>query len=292
MPHLLGDGRDVPELKATAETAGAERTLAFRDPSLEGPIALIGGPYSNHLALRAVLADARRRGAARVFCLGDLGGFGPNPGKIRPILEEEGVHTLAGNYDESLAARLGDCGCGYTHPADNHFAQLSYEYTSRRLPEDDRRWLGALPRHIRFTRGGRRYLLCHGSPRRVNEFLFESACSDVFLMRLAREAGADVIGVTHTGLHWQRLLPDGTRFINAGAVGRPANDGRTGVWYALLPAGSEEALFLPTPYDHGALTREMREEGLPEEFVETIRTGWWTTCLEVLPAKERVRGRF
>jgi hypothetical protein len=31
---------------------------------------------------------------------------------------------------------------------------------------------------------------------------------------------------------------------------------------------------------------------LPAEFVETVRTGWWTTCLEVLPARERARGRF
>jgi hypothetical protein len=45
-------------------------------------------------------------------------------------------------------------------------------------------------------------------------------------------------------------------------------------------------------YDHDQLATEMREEGLPEEFVETILTGWWTTCLEVLPARERARGRF
>jgi hypothetical protein len=53
------------------------------------------------VALAAVLADARRRGAARIFCLGDLGGFGPNPGKVFPILEEFGVVTIAGNYDRS-----------------------------------------------------------------------------------------------------------------------------------------------------------------------------------------------
>jgi hypothetical protein len=35
----------------------------------------------------------------------------------------------------------------------------------------------------------------------------------------------------------------------------------------------------------------MQEEGLPEEFTETIQTGWWTTCLEILPGKERRRGR-
>ena len=36
----------------------------------------------------------------------------------------------------------------------------------------------------------------------------------------------------------------------------------------------------------------MRAAGLPEAFVETIETGWWTTCLEVVPAPERARGRF
>jgi hypothetical protein len=35
----------------------------------------------------------------------------------------------------------------------------------------------------------------------------------------------------------------------------------------------------------------MRAENLPEEFVETVLTGWWTTCLEILPAKERALGR-
>jgi hypothetical protein len=34
----------------------------------------------------------------------------------------------------------------------------------------------------------------------------------------------------------------------------------------------------------------MRAEGIAEPFVRTIETGWWTTCLEILPAKERSRG--
>ena len=259
---------------------------------VDGAVAFLGGVYSNHVALRAVLADARARGADRIFCLGDLGGFGPNPGKVYPLLEEHGVVTMAGNYDRSLAARLADCGCGYTHPSDNRFAQLSYDYTNRRTTEAERRWLGAIPPEIRFRRAGARFLLCHGSPRRVNEFLWESAASDAYLARLARDAGADQVLCTHTGIHWERRLPDGSRFTNVGAVGRPANDGRAEIWYAFLPAGSLDVERIPVAYDHEALAAEMKEEGLPEEFIETIRTGWWTTCLEILPAKERARGRF
>ena len=44
--------------------------------------------------------------------------------------------------------------------------------------------------------------------------------------------------------------------------------------------------FVPVEYDHERLAAEMRAERLPDEFVETILTGWWTTCLEVLPVKE------
>jgi hypothetical protein len=50
--------------------------------------------------------------------------------------------------------------------------------------------------------------------------------------------------------------------------------------------------FIPVDYDYQRLAQEMQDEGLPEEFVETILTGWWTTCLEVLPAKERRRGKW
>jgi len=255
-------------------------------------IALLGGSYSNHLALRAVLENARSRGAARIFCLGDLGGFGPSPGRIQPLLEEFGVLTLAGNYDLALASRQPDCGCGYTHPDDNRFARISYDHTSRRTTDPERAWLDGLPGAIRFRREGRRYHLCHGSPRRVNEFLWESAASDAFLTRLASDAGADVVACTHTGLPWTRPLPDGSRFINVGAVGRPPNDGDRAAVYALLPAGTHAPEFPRVPYDHEALAVEMEAEGLPAEFVETIRTGWWTTCLEILPAKERARGRF
>ena len=267
-------------------------TLRLHEPDLEGTIAFLGGIYSNHVALRAAAQDARRRGVRRLFCLGDLGGFGPNPGKVLPVLDEFEVTTLAGNYDRSLAERLPDCGCGYTHPSDNHFAQLSYDYTNRRTTDRDRARLGALPGSIRFTRGGRRFLLCHGSPRRINEFLWESASSDAFLSRLLREADADTLLCSHTGIHWARHLPDGGLLVNAGAVGRPANDGSPRVWYARFEAGRDEPGFIDVTYDQESLALEMEEESLPREFVETIRTGWWTTCLEILPAKERARGKY
>ena len=154
--------------------------------------------------------------------------------------------------------------------------------------------MATLPSHLRLTIAGKRVLLCHGSPRKINEFLWETATPDPFVEKVLRDYAADLIVCTHTGLHWQRLVGPGRGIVNVGALGRPANDGKTNVWFAILEerAGDVAVEFVPVDYDGARLAREMRSEGLPGEFIETIETGWWTTCLEVLPAKERARGRF
>ena len=257
-------------------------------------VALFGGVYSNHLALEAAIADAAARQVEAMFCLGDLGAFGPNPDKVFPLLRDHGVAVVRGNYDDSIARGLDDCQCGYTDPRDNHYARLSYQYTFRKTSPVNRAWMGDFPTEIRFRLGDLDVLACHGSPRQTNEFLWESTTPTHFLDKLADDSGADVIVGTHTGIPWRRSWGDGRAYVNVGALGRPANDGRTEVWYAVLEADRRELScdFVPVAYDHEALAREMRVEELPEEFVETILTGWWTTCLEILPGKERARGRF
>jgi predicted phosphodiesterase len=256
-------------------------------------IAFFGGIYSNHLALEAALRDAKARGADAVYCLGDLGAFGPHPDRVFPLLRDAGVLCIQGNYDHSIGNGLADCRCGYTDPRDNHFARLSYDYTFRHTNPANRDWMRQLPPQRRPQLGRYRLLLCHGSPRKTNEFLWESTTSTHFLEHLAEEHQADVILATHTGLKWHRRLAGDRHFVNVGVLGRPENDGRTCVWYALLEAGPELRVeFVPVEYDHRWLAAEMRAERLPEEFVQTVLTGWWTTCLEVLPAKERRKGRF
>ncbi len=260
-----------------------------------GPVALFGGVYSNHLALAATLENAARAGATDIVCLGDLGAFGPHPDRAVEIVRDAGIPVVQGNYDHSLGHDLDDCRCGYTDPRDNWFAGLSYRYTYARTSPDHRAWMRQLPAALRLTVGSSRVVACHGSPRRNNEFLWESTSSDAFLAWLLDASEADVLCVSHTGLPWSRVLSDGRRVVNVGAIGRPANDGRTDVVYALLAVDAEGALRVDwrrVAYDHLRLAAEMRAESLPEEFVETIEAGWWTTCLEVLPWRERGRGRF
>lgn len=293
-------------------------------------LAFFGGIYNNHFALAAAIADARSRGVDAMWCLGDLGAFGPHPDRTCELIRENGISVVQGNYDHSIGHALNDCQCGYTDPRDNHFAQLSYDYTLAHTHDEHRAWMRTLPTQARLEIDGVRVLLCHGSPRRTNEFLWESATSTQFLAKLCDDSECDVILGTHTGLHWQRTwsesstatvrersvqkpggpLPDGRGtvskaargFINVGVLGRPENDGATNVWYTLLRTGDDmrvgrtplpwEVEFVPLTYDHERLAREMRDKRLPDEFIETILTGWWTTCLEVLPSKERRRGKW
>ena len=256
-------------------------------------LAFFGGIYNNSIALERGVAGAKRAGVDGLFALGDFGGFGPHPDRVFPILLGAGVECIQGNYEESLSSDADDCHCGYTDPRDNHFAQISYDYTAKNTSPEWKRWMGTLPKTRRLEVGGRRVLLVHGSPRKINEFLWESTSPVAFLEKMLDDFEADVLVCTHTGLPWKRFLPSGRLVVNAGVLGRPANDGRTNVWYALLTFGPEVSVdFQPVEYDFPRLAAEMGQEGLPAEFVETVLTGWWTTCLEILPAKERQRGRY
>jgi hypothetical protein len=71
----------------------------------------------------------------------------------------------------------------------------------------------------------------------------------------------------------------------------PTGPAKTSAYHDNLPC-QLQVDFVHLIYDHDRLAGEMASEGLPDEFIETIRTGWWTTCNEILPAKERRRGIY
>ncbi|MBM79208.1 MAG: metallophosphoesterase [Planctomycetaceae bacterium] len=261
-------------------------------------LAFFGGVYNNYLALDAAVRDARGRGAEKLYCLGDLGAFGPHPDRVFDVIHDAGVECIQGNYDNGIGNGMDNCQCGYTDPRDNHFAQISYDYTYENTSQCHRDWMKELPTEGRLELDGLSVLLCHGSPRKTNEFLWQSTTSTHFLNKLADDFESELIFGTHTGIHWERELSRNRRFVNVGVLGRPENDGRTNVWYTLLrtgddaPSGPYEIEFVPLVYDHERLAREMAGEKLPEEFIETIMSGWWSTCLEVLPSKERRAGIY
>jgi predicted phosphodiesterase/pyruvate-formate lyase-activating enzyme len=255
-------------------------------------LAVCGGVYANPWALEAFVADARRRGAERLLCLGDLGGFGAACDAVWPLLLEHGIECIAGNYDIAIGRGDPDCGCGYTDPRDNHFAQVMYNYTLAETSRAFAAWMRGLPGEWRETVAGVDVHAVHGSPLAVNDFVWESLEEDELALRV-RASGAEVLLCTHTGIPWQREC-EGTLVVNAGTIGRPANDGRREGWYALVDVedGRASADLVSLAYDWRAHAAALRASGLPEPFAETVETGWWTTCLEIVPPAERARGRY
>ena len=263
------------------------------DHAYERRIALFGGAYSNWVATDAVVSHAKRQNVEDIWFLGDVGGFGAYPDRTVEVLVGGQVKAIQGNYDHSVGQGLEDCGCGYSDPMDNYYADISYRYTLEASSAATRTWMRELGPPTIVTIGAQRVLLCHGSPRRVNEFLWESTTPVGYVSHLCRLFGVDLIVCTHTGLHWQRHGPDGTGIVNVGAVGRPANDGRLAAWYTLLEATPNgiRGTFVPVHYDAAPVIAAMNDVGLPQLFADTLATGWWTTCLETLPSRERSRGR-
>jgi hypothetical protein len=102
-----------------------------------------------------------------------------------------------------------------------------------------------------------------------------------------RDYHADVVLCTHTGIKWQRASQEASG--ERGDDSQAENDGMPNVWYSILTA--EDGLrveFVPVHYEHGPWPARWKRKDF-RQFVETVRTGWWTTCLEILPAKERAR---
>lgn len=255
-------------------------------------IAAFGGVYANPWAARATIDDARARGCTRLVCLGDLGGFGARPDEAARLLLEEGVEIIAGNYDLAIASGADDCGCGYADPRDNHYAQVMYDFTREATSPEVAAMLGRLPAQWREDVEGVDLHMVHGSPLAVNDFMWESL-ADAELAARSTASGADVLVCTHTGIPWTRTIGDCT-IVNCGTVGRSANDGDPGGRYALIEIddGAVTVEIRRVAYDPSSHAAAIREAGLPAAFAETARTGWWTTCLEVVPPRERSYGRF
>lgn len=239
--------------------------------------ALISDIHGNLTALDAVLADIRENGPDEVYCLGDLIGYGPDPAGCIDRIRERGIPTVIGNYDDGVGNRRGSCGCYYASGEARADGEASYRFTEPRVDEGRARWLAALPQQLRFDVGGRRVLLTHGSPRRINEYLLPDR-TDEFLARLAREGEADVVCIGHVHVPYHRRVDvDGTitHYVSAGSVGKPKDGDPRACWAEVAIDAKTPALnvcFHRVAYDIERVAQEMEAAGLPPRLADALRT--------------------
>jgi diadenosine tetraphosphatase ApaH/serine/threonine PP2A family protein phosphatase len=247
--------------------------------------------YGNVPALRACLEHSRGAGCDfRVF-LGDATGCCGHSDETLGLIRESFDVWIAGNHEQQAAAGDASCGCGYANPEDERYSCLAHQYAMASLGAELQGWIGGWPDLGLLEIPAGRVLLCHGSPERTNEFLYESELDERRLLGWLARHEAAALACTHTGLPWLRPLPGGRLALNVGAVGKPDHDADSAVHYAVLHArpGGLHATLERVTYDAVAWADQLAAEGVDPIFTEPLRSGRWTIGVSSLPPAERRR---
>ncbi len=240
-------------------------------------ITIFGDIHGNLPALEAVFRDMEARGLTNLYCLGDLVGYGTFPNEVVNMIRQRHVPTLMGNYDQGVGNNSDDCGCAYKTDVDRRRGELSIAWSNAHTSDDNKAFLRDLPAHIPLQMGDLNVLLVHGSPRKVNEYLFEDRPDDYF-ERIMDVAQADVLVCGHTHLPYHKVLPSGRHVINAGSVGKPKDhDPRAGYITLTITGRAVQVEFIRVPYDiertAQAIEATSEDGGMPHHFAQLLREG-------------------
>ena len=234
-------------------------------------VAIFSDIHGNRHALERTLSDIEFERPERVYCLGDLVGYGAYPNEVTERVAEGRFPTVMGNYDDGVGYDRDECGCAYREARDQELGQQSLAWTKAHTSAENKAFLRALVPEIRFEVDGTRVLLVHGSPRRMNEYLFEDRAISSF-ERLAKSSNADVIMFGHTHMPYTKTV-DGVLFVNAGSVGKPKDGDPRACWVLLDVGPATTATFRRVEYDVAAAAAAVRASGLPDKFALDLELG-------------------
>lgn len=254
-------------------------------------IALFSDIHANLPALESCFESLDQKKPDAIYCLGDLVGYNIWPNEVINAIRGRGIPTLAGNYDQGIGLTSDECGCAYKTDIEKERGKVSISFTNSIVKDEERNYLRTLPAHIRVSfqlnEDNMHLLLVHGSPRRINEYLFEDR-DEKSLYRIMEQADADILCFGHTHKPWHRVLPAETgsethyrHAINIGSVGKP-KDGNPKGCYVLLTIDENSRTtvknavkveFVRFDYDVEKAARAVEESSLPNEYAEMLRKG-------------------
>lgn len=254
--------------------SGGEQLRHMSSEGQRDEAVVFGDIHGNIAALEAVVADVDERnlGPDR-YCLGDLVGYGTSPNEVVEFVRSRDIPTLAGNYDDGVGNNSDDCGCAYQTEVAQRRGEESIAWTNREITERNREYLLTLHEQIEFELGGLRVLLVHGSPRRINEYLYEDRPEASF-ERLLGSIDADVLVCGHTHVPYHRTLSGTRHVVNAGSVGKP-KDGDPRACYVVLSADGTDlqVQFHRVEYDVERTATAIEESEMPSAFADMLREG-------------------
>lgn len=237
-------------------------------------IAVFSDLHGNVAAGKAVLADIAQAAPDAIYCLGDLVGYGAFPNETTELIRSHQIPTIMGNYDDGVGFDRDDCGCAYKDETEAERGQQSLFWTRRVTTEDNKAFLRTLVPELRLEVEEQRVRLVHGSPRKMNEYLFEDR-DPRSLERIAQQSECDVLVFGHTHRPWIRTIDD-VLFVNDGSVGKPKDADPRAAWALVTLASGEPPVveIRRIPYDVTAMAAAIRAaEGLPDHFARDLETG-------------------
>jgi putative phosphoesterase len=255
-------------------------------------IALFSDIHANLPALEAFFYDVEKRKPDAIYCLGDLVGYNIWPNEVVNEIRKRGIPAIAGNYDFGIGRSSNDCGCAYKTDAEKANGAVSIAFTNSIMQEDERAYLRTMPAHIKLefqlNNDKLNLLLVHGSPRRINEYLFEDR-EERSMLRIMEQADADIMCFGHTHKPYHRLLNDSVNgkeryrhAVNIGSVGKPKDgDPRGGYvllhiheWSSAANKESVNAEFIRFDYNIERAAKAVEDSPLPNEYAENLRKGY------------------
>lgn len=242
-------------------------------------IAILTDIHANREAFEAVLADATARGATQFAILGDIVGYGGDPGwcvERTMALAKAGGVVVRGNHDQAVYDPSISL---------NETARAAIQWTARQLSPEHAEYLATLPLTVR--EGDRLYV--HSSaaaPGRFNYLLdTEDAsghfaacdarlgfCGHVHRPRLYSMGAGKVCSFAPTGQTPIPLLAQRRWVAVVGSVGQP-RDGDPAAGYAIYDTQTCELCFHKAAYDIEAASAKIRAAGLPDSLAQRLLTG-------------------
>lgn len=254
-------------------------------------IALFSDIHANLPALEAFFKDVDNRKPDAIYCLGDLVGYNIWPNEVINEIRKRKIPAIAGNYDFGIGRASDDCGCAYKTDAEKSNGAISISYTNEIVKDEERKYLRTLPAHIKveyqLNNDKMNLLLVHGSPRKINEYLFEDR-DEKSLLRIMHDADADIMCFGHTHKPYHRIVEDkleqAVHFrhaINIGSVGKP-KDGNPKGGYVILTINENSSItnkdairveFIRFDYDIEKAAKAVENSPLPDAYAESLRKG-------------------
>jgi predicted phosphodiesterase len=242
-------------------------------------ILIVSDIHANLIALERVIAHAGP--FDRVWCLGDVVGYGPEPNACIEKLRSFDLLCLAGNHDWAVLDKLD-------LEEFNPDARRAAIWTREQLSVRNLDWLHALPERVPTQLG--KFTLIHGSPRYpIWEYVLTPAVARLNFDHF--DTPICLVGHTHVPVVYRYFanerrataeplienaplaIANGRMMINPGSVGQP-RDGDPRSAYAMLDTDAQTLTPYRVEYDIAATQKKMEQAQLPPRLIARLSYGW------------------